>query len=109
MPEQTGQKYDVTIKSLFSGSEEGLIEYFGGITLEDVRPLNVEFNRIEMKSSDLVVRGLRGNEPAICHMEFQTTDDPKMQMRMLRYATEIYDSYGDFPYQILLYLGSYPA
>ena len=41
-------------------------------------------------------------------MEFQTTDDPKMQVRMLRHATEIYSSYGDFPYQILLYLGSYP-
>ncbi|NPV54439.1 MAG: DUF4351 domain-containing protein [Firmicutes bacterium] len=108
MPEQTGQKYDTTIKHLFAGNEEALVEYFSGITLEDAETLNIEFKLLEKRSSDLVVRGLTAQGPAICHLEFQTTSDSKMHLRMLRYSIEVCDLYGDFPYQVLLYLGASP-
>ncbi|HHY46474.1 MAG TPA: DUF4351 domain-containing protein [Firmicutes bacterium] len=103
------QKYDITVKDLFTGSEEPLVEYFAGLVLRGVEPLNVEFNRIEMRSSDLVVKGLTDSGSVICHLEFQTTNDLKMHIRMLRYAIEIYDTYGKPAYQVLLYMGSCPV
>ncbi len=56
MAEQPHQKYDITIKDLFAGNEEALNRYSGGINIREVQPLDVEFNRLEARAPDLIVR-----------------------------------------------------
>lgn len=102
-------KYDITVKELFAGSEQPLVEYFTGIDLENIRPLNVEFQRVEARASDLVVEGYVDSDHVVVHIEFQSTNDPRMHWRMLRYALEIYEAYNLPVYQLLLYIGAKPV
>ena len=41
----------------------------------------------------------------LCHMELQSGNDAEMPLRMAEYALGVYRRFGQFPRQIVLYMG----
>ena len=102
-----GNVYDNTIKDFFQGHEVELIEYFGGIGVKDIRELNLEFARTQSRTCDFLFEICsKEHGRVVVHMEFQSSNDKKMEHRMLLYAANIIMDY-DLPfYQLVLYLGA---
>ncbi|SHJ27732.1 DUF4351 domain-containing protein [Desulfofundulus thermosubterraneus] len=100
-----GNKYDITVKELFADSEEELVGFFASLRAEIIRHLNIEFPRVEIKRSDLILECRTEFGPAAVHLEFQSTNDSDIPFRMLRYATELQQKYRLPVYQILVYFG----
>ncbi|AEG16885.1 hypothetical protein Desku_3404 [Desulfofundulus kuznetsovii DSM 6115] len=98
-------KYDTTMKELFTDSEEDLIRFFCQIEMQVIRQLNIEFPLVEKKRSDLILECRTEKGPAAVHMEFQSTNDSDIPFRMLRYATDLKQKYNLPVYQVLIYFG----
>ena len=41
------KQYDITLKDIFTGNEEPLIEFFSGLDVKVENPLDIEFDRLE--------------------------------------------------------------
>ncbi|MGB9903983.1 MAG: hypothetical protein ACPLQO_04840 [Desulfotomaculales bacterium] len=92
--ELPADKYDLTIKELFAGSEEELISFFGLLKASVLRYLNIEFPKLEVKRSDLILECRTETGPVAVHLEFQSANDKEIPFRMLRYATELHSKYN---------------
>jgi predicted transposase YdaD len=89
-------KYDKTVKTIFSDTAENLVKLMTGniVNVKKKEELNIKFTRVEKRENDMVLKcEMDGKEVAV-HIEFQSTNDPKMPYRMLRYSLEILEKHS---------------
>jgi hypothetical protein len=92
---------DALLKSLIQGATE---EPFRQMHVEPVRQwLNVDLPRVQNRRADLVGRTSDGR---LLHIEFQSSNDPLMALRMVEYSLAIRRKYREYPVQLVLYVGN---
>ncbi|EIV99268.1 Rpn family recombination-promoting nuclease/putative transposase [Thermoanaerobacter siderophilus] len=99
------QKYDITIKDIFSNMADDITAYFLGLTYTKTDELNIEFTKVEKRQSDIVLKCTTEKGDIAVHLEFQSDNDDKMPYRMLRYSLEIMEKYNLTSYQLVIYMG----
>lgn len=103
------QEYDLTLKDIFRGMEPALVQLLTGTKLfVQTQELDFEFPVIEKFQPDFLFETVLEDQAMIFHVEFQTTNDPDMSYRMLRYATEILSRWRKPVFQAVLYAGQKP-
>ncbi len=71
---------------------------------KEARFLDVKLPKLFEREADLIVE----HKGEIYHLEMQSTDDPKMGLRMLYYHLLILENYGKIPHQAVVYVGEKP-
>ncbi|MFU0784194.1 MAG: Recombination-promoting DNA endonuclease RpnC/YadD [Thermoanaerobacterium thermosaccharolyticum] len=99
------QKYDITMKNIFSDMADDIMSYFLGLQYTKIDELNIEFERVERRDSDMIFKCTTDKGNVAVHIEFQSENDGKMPYRMLRYSLEIMEKHNLLPYQIVVYIG----
>ena len=92
--------HDRTLRELFQDVPTTLIKLLIGKDIKEI--LETSFPKVEERRVDLLTR-LEDN--TLFHLEIQSIDDKNMPLRMLKYATLIYEKYQEFPKQLVLYVG----
>ena len=92
--------YDRSLRELFQDIPKTLIKLLVGKEIKEI--LDNSFPQVEERRVDLLTR-LEDN--TLFHLEIQSIDDKNMPLRMLKYATLIYEHYQEFPLQLVLYVG----
>jgi hypothetical protein len=97
----TKQKYDITIRDIFKSISDKLIKILGfGSYIETLNPI---FPKTAERIADLL---LRLEDDSLLHIEFQSTNDKTMPIRMLGYYHAIKETYSDKSIrQIVIYIG----
>jgi predicted transposase YdaD len=67
---------------------------------------NIEFPEVRSSRADLLGETETGE---IVHIELQSSNDPKMALRMLQYFVDVLRTLGRYPLQLLVYVGDAPA
>jgi len=93
-------EYDAALKLLLQASTGSILKQVSGLSV--TRWLNAEMQQVQVSRADLV--GATSDDQ-ILHVELQSTNDPKMALRMAEYCLRIYRQFGRFPKQIVLYVG----
>jgi len=93
--------YDRTLRELFHEVPKTLIKLLVGKEIKEV--LETSFPKVEERRVDLLTRL---EDDTLFHLEIQSINDTVMPMRMLKYASLIYEHYGEFPKQMVLYIGA---
>ncbi len=93
-------RYDVPLKELLHHFPQRFLQMLTGLQATDW--LNVEYPSIKVRSPDIVARLTDGS---IFHLELQSSPDPQMLWRMLEYYILIYQHYGVYPLQQVVYIG----
>ncbi|MDX1981784.1 MAG: DUF4351 domain-containing protein [Bryobacteraceae bacterium] len=96
-------QHDVNLKKLFTQSARGLLRALTGGAITEW--LNVELPRVNLPRMDLLGRVDRGG---LANIEFQTTNEEDMAERTGVYHLETFRNRGEYPRQIVLYLGRAP-
>ncbi|AFK85918.1 MULTISPECIES: Rpn family recombination-promoting nuclease/putative transposase [Thermoanaerobacterium] len=99
------QKYDITMKNIFSDMADDIMSYFLGLQYTKIDELNIEFARVERRDSDMIFKCTTNKGNVAVHIEFQSENDEKMPYRMLRYSLEIMEKHNLLPYQVVVYIG----
>ncbi|AST57254.1 transposase [Thermoanaerobacterium thermosaccharolyticum] len=99
------QKYDITMKNIFSDMADDIMSYFLGLQYTKIDELNIEFARVERRDSDMIFKCTTDKGNVAVHIEFQSENDGKMPYRMLRYSLEIMEKHNLLQYQIVIYIG----
>jgi hypothetical protein len=98
------QQYDISLKLILRGSGVGALQTLtGGAAVE--RWLDVEMPEVRSTRVDLLGEMAGGD---LLHIELQSTNDPRMALRMAEYCLRVYRLFDRFPRQILLYVGNSP-
>lgn len=97
----TGQ-YDVALKQLLRVSAGSVLKQIIGSEIRIERWIETELRRAEHRRADLL--GVTAGEELL-HIELQSSNDPKMPLRMAEYAVAICRQFGRLPKQIVLYFG----
>jgi len=99
-------KFDITLKEVLKGVEVPFCELFLGLKIKKIEEENIELLKIEEKKADYVAKIVDENDKEyILHIEFQTTNYPTMEFRMLRYFSELYVKYKLPIIQVVIYVG----
>ncbi len=93
------QTYDIVLKLLFEKSKLTLSR-LTGFTIETWLP--IELPRVQNQRVDLLGKA---NDGTLVQLEFQSSNDPAMALRMAEYSLGVYRLQGSFPRQIVLYVG----
>jgi predicted transposase YdaD len=104
MAKRTPGDYDAALKRLLTSLTGTAFRLFTGAD-PVVRWHTVELPAVRNLRVDLLGETARG---ILIHIELQSTNDPRMPLRMLEYALAIRRKYGRFPVQIVLYVGEAP-
>jgi hypothetical protein len=96
-------EYDAALKLLLQSSGDSVLRQMTGISVK--RWLSPEIPQVQTSRADLL--GARADGKLI-HVELQSTNHPKMALRMAEYGLRIYGEHGKFPRQIVLYAGKAP-
>ena len=96
------QRYDKTIRSLLKDLPTTFIELLTGekLSKEALKPLDVKLQKVIEREADLIVENTQTGD--IYHVEFQSTNDPSMPVRMALYFYLILQNYGKAPRQFLV-------
>jgi len=94
-------EYDAALKSILTRRSGSVLTRLTG--LEVARWHNSELPEVRSRRADLLGETLAGR---LVHVELQSTNDSRMAERMLEYAIAIYRGFGQFPEQLVLYVGS---
>jgi hypothetical protein len=97
------QEYDVTLKLLLQGSTSLTMRELTGTAI--VKWLDVELPKVQNLRLDLLGETADGS---LVHVELQSSNDPSMPFRMVEYCLGVRRLFGQFPRQILLYVGEAP-
>jgi hypothetical protein len=97
------QAYDVALKLLLQRSAPLTIRQLTGTAVEQW--LDVELPKIQNLRLDLLGRTVDGG---LIQLELQSGNDPAMPFRMLEYCVGVQRVLGQFPRQIVLYVGESP-
>ena len=92
--------YDRTLRELFHEVPRTLIKLLVNKEIKEV--LETSFPKVEERRVDLLTRL---EDDTLFHLEIQSINDTLMPKRMLKYASLIYESYDEFPFQMVLYVG----
>ena len=97
--------YDKTIRSLLKDIPVAFIELLTGkkLSREALRPLDIKLQKVIEREADFIVENTETGE--IYHVEFQSTNDSSMPIRMALYFYLILQNYGRAPKQYLVYVG----
>jgi hypothetical protein len=97
------QEYDVALKLLLQGSASLTMRELTGTTV--AKGLDVELPKVQNLRLDLLGETVDGG---LVHLELQSSNDPAMPFRMVEYCLGVHRLLGQFPRQILLYVGEAP-
>jgi len=102
------QEYDVALKMLLRGTAKLTMREVAGLAVENW--LDVELPKVQNQRVDLL--GETAAAPSggrgLIHVELQSANDAVMALRMAEYCLSIYRLFGQFPRQMLLYVGEAP-
>ena len=96
-------EYDIALKSVLTRRTGGVLTRLTG--REVVRWHNAELPEVRSRQADLLGETA---ERTLVHVELQSTNDPRMVLRMLEYAVAIQRGFERFPEQLVLYVGEAP-
>ena len=99
-----GQK-DIVSKDIIKGIAKDISMHILDIDIKgEITLIDKEWTRVEHRDSDIVFR----NENKIIHIEIQNSNHKNMEMRMLRYYSDILFEYKKYDIeQHLIYIGKY--
>src|SRR5438874_12163014 len=97
------QEYDIALKLLLRGSAGLTMRELTGTVVE--KWLDVELPRMQNTRADLLGETREGR---LVHLELQSGNDAKMPLRMAEYCLSVFRLFGEFPRQVLLYVGEAP-
>ena len=97
--------YDKTIRSLLKELPTTFMELITGkkLSKEALKPLDIKLQKVIEREADLIVENTETRE--IYHVEFQSTNDSSMPVRMALYFYLILQNYGRAPKQYLVFVG----
>ena len=86
-------KKDTTIKQVIKKITKDIAKYILELKIDEddknIKFIDGELSRIEMREADIVAECNINNEDVILHLEIQSSYDDKMVRRMLRYYSDI--------------------
>ncbi len=97
------QEYDVALKLLLKGSASLTPRELTGTAV--AKWLDVELPKVQNLRLDLLGETVDGG---LIHLELQSGNDDAMPFRMIEYCLGVRRLFGQFPRQILLYVGEAP-
>ena len=99
-----GQK-DIVAKEMIKEIGRDIALYMLGIDVNsEVELVDKEWTRVEKRESDIVFK----YDNKIVHIEIQNNNHPKMELRMLRYFSDILFEYQDYDVsQYVIYSHTY--
>jgi predicted transposase YdaD len=97
------QEYDVALKLLLQGSARLTIRELAGGAVE--KWLDIELPKVQNLRMDLLGETAGGG---LVHVELQSGNDIAMPLRMAEYCLGVFRLFGQFPRQVLLYVGEPP-
>ncbi|KJU83165.1 Transposase (putative), YhgA-like protein, partial [Candidatus Magnetobacterium bavaricum] len=98
--------YDKIMKELLDKIEQPLIEKVLGIKADEVSKLNVVMQLTDEREADFVLKVKNRGVPFfVAHAEIQSTNDPRMLKRMLRYFVHIYSLHEVIVKQYVVFIG----
>jgi len=100
------QEYDVALKVLLKGSATLALRELTGTAV--VKWLDVELPKVQKVQNlrlDLLGQTVKGG---LVHLELQSGNDAAMPFRMIEYCLGVQRLFGQFPRQILVYVGEAP-
>jgi hypothetical protein len=97
------QEYDAALKLLLRGSATLALRELTGMNV--ARWLDVELPKVRNLRLDLLGETVDGG---LIHIELQSSNDVAMPLRMIEYCLGVQRLFGQFPRQILLYVGEAP-
>lgn len=92
------------MKLLFRNSPNVLFQELAGTSINTW--LDTELPCVQNPRADLVGDAADGS---IVHFELQSTNDPRMPIRMSGYCVDIRDIHGKLPRQFVIYIGKVPV
>jgi len=97
--------YDKTIRSLLKELPTTFMELITDkkLSKETLKPLDIKLQKVIEREADLIVENTETGE--IYHVEFQSTNDSSMPVRMALYFYLILQNYGKAPKQYLVFVG----
>jgi len=97
--------YDKTIRSLLKELPTTFMELITDkkLSKEALKPLDIKLQKVIEREADLIVENTETGE--IYHVEFQSTNDSSMPVRMALYFYLILQNYGRAPKQYLVFVG----
>lgn len=96
-------EYDTTLKLILQSLTAMTTRELTGVVI--TKWLNVEIPGLQNPRVDLLGETADGS---LIHIEFQSRNDGTMALRMLEYCVRVFRLHGQFPRQILLYVGEAP-
>ena len=102
-PPKGAKTYDLSLKGLFKDPPVNLLKLILGVEIDPkkVKFFDAKLPKLVEREADLLME----YEGQIYHIEFQSTDDPKMVLRMLYYHYLILEKHNKFPIQVVIYVG----
>jgi hypothetical protein len=97
------QEYDIALKLLLQGSARLTMRELTGTAIE--KWLDVELPKVRNPRVDLLGETADGS---LVHVELQSGNDAAMPLRMAEYCLGVFRLFGQFPLQVLLYVGEAP-
>jgi predicted transposase YdaD len=97
------QEYDVGLKLLLQGSAPLTLRELTGTAI--AKWLDVELPKVQNLRLDLLGQTVEGH---LIHLELQSSNDAAMPFRMIEYCLGVRRLFGQFPRQVLLYVGEAP-
>src|ERR1017187_8840500 len=97
------QEYDIALKLLLQGSAKLTMRELTGTAI--AKWLDVELPKVQNLRLDLLGQTVVGD---LIHLELQSGNDAAMPSRMAEYCLGVQRLCGQFPRQILLYVGEAP-
>ncbi len=99
------QEYDKTIKEIISKFIYTLLENVVGAKIDNSEILFPELQYTFEKKSDFVFKtNTKNNETIVYHLEFQTSNDSSMHLRMLVYFAMLYQTHQATIKQFVFYI-----
>jgi hypothetical protein len=97
--------YDKTIRSLLKELPITFMELITGekLSKDSLKPLDIKLQKVIEREADLIAENTETGE--IYHVEFQSTNDSSMPIRMALYFYLILQNYGKAPKQYLVFVG----
>jgi len=98
---------DITTKKILKHIVKDIAHYVFNIKLDEAEILETEYQRVEERRADLVIKARQGQRIFILHIEIQNDNQAIMPLRMMRYYTDIALAYPDISdiEQYLIYIG----
>ncbi|MBF0338759.1 MAG: Rpn family recombination-promoting nuclease/putative transposase [Nitrospirae bacterium] len=100
------ESYDKVLKELIADIERPLIEKVLGIKVDTITRLNVLTQLTDEREADFLFKVRKGKKKFfIIHAEAQSTNDPTMLKRMMRYFVHIYTLHEVIIKQYVIFIG----